>query len=228
MIKLLFFTCEPGGAEVIIPLIKLFLKKNTYQINVCTYGHALSRFDAVNITYDIIEPVNKNDMFLFKQYTPDIIITSATSLPYKDMSEKHLWHNAKLFNIPSIAFLDQWQNFAIRFSGANKNESLKFQPDYINVINQIGFDEMVNLGFNPNKLLQFGHPYLSTLIEKEKEINNKKIYKELNITDKNVVLFVSEAIKENFSDTRGYDQYIVLNLFLKLIQNSKRHEYNYY
>lgn len=218
MINVLFFTCEPGGAEVLIPVIKLLKQNNGYKITVCSYGYALERFNLENISYELISPITENDNTLFEQYKPKIIITSATSLPYKDMSEKYLWSNAKFYNITTIAFIDQWQNFAIRFSGIEKNETLKFQPDYINAINKDGFDEMKSLGFNQNILMQWGQPYLSGLHEKQKNIDCFLLKKELNIADEKVLLFVSEAIKENYSNTRGYDQYTVLDLFLTKIQ----------
>ena len=92
--KILFFSCEPGGAEVLIPVINL-LQSKSFEVTVATYGYAVERFKKKNISYVEIEPINKDDISIFEKFKPDLVISSATSLPHKDMSEKYLWQNAK-------------------------------------------------------------------------------------------------------------------------------------
>jgi len=77
-------------------------------------------------------PIQKEDFSLLDRYAPELLITSATSLPAVDMSEKYLWRQAKQRGIPSLAFLDQWQNYAVRFSGRQDSERLAYLPDWIN------------------------------------------------------------------------------------------------
>lgn len=213
MKKVIFFTCEPGGAEVLIPVIQKMSLDSSFDILVLTYGFAIDRFQKKSIPFIEITPIIKDDFSLFDKYLSDFIITSATSLPQKDMSEKYLWHNAKQKNIPTIAFLDQWQNYAVRFSGIDKNEYLKYQPDIINCINNIAKQEMIKLGFNSKKLLELGHPYLSQL--QDNVIDKDTILKtlKLNTTNK-IVLFISEAIAENYGNTRGYTQYNTIDFLL--------------
>jgi len=212
--KILFFTCEPGGAEVLIPVINHMLKDNNFEIVVLGYGYAVNRFEKQNVNLELIEPIKKNDFLLLDKYRPDYIITSATSLPQKDMSEKYIWHNAKHRSIPTIAFLDQWQNYAIRFSGVTQEEYMIYQPDFINCINDIGKKEMIKLGFECDKLFKLGQPYLNELKNNlpDKNIICKKL--ELN-NKKEVVLFVSEAIEEHFKDSRGYTQYETIDYLLR-------------
>ena len=42
--KILFFSCEPGGAEVLIPVIRLVQAQPHLEAVVLGYGHALARF----------------------------------------------------------------------------------------------------------------------------------------------------------------------------------------
>lgn len=213
MKTILFFTCEPGGAEVLIPVIKEMTGDKEFKVIVLGYGFAVDRFKKNKINFKLIEPIQQNDFLLFEQYNPNFIITSATSLPQKDMSEKYLWYNAKQKNIPTIAFLDQWQNYAIRFSGINEDEYMMYQPDFINCINDIGKKEMQKLGFKSDKLIEFGQPYLSTL--KDKSIEKANLIEELKLdSKKEVVLFVSEAIEEHFGSSRGYTQYEIIDYLL--------------
>ena len=217
---ILFFSCEPGGAEVLIPVIELVMAETQSKVIVLGYGLGAERFARKKIVYSEVDRVVKNDFAIMDTYRPNLIITSATSLPERDMSEKHLWHNARLTGVPTIAFLDQWQNYAIRFSGQETSERLAYLPDHINCINDIGEADMIGEGFDPRILLKFGQPYLSSLINDAKLINADEIKNRLGISpEQRVVLFVSEAISEHYGRSRGYDQYDAFRLFLKLTSN---------
>ena len=141
--KVLLFSCEPGGAEVIVPVAKLLAETRDYDVTVTGYGYAIERFERHQIPYTLVEKIEKNDNEFLNRFTPDLLITSATSIPAKDMSEKHLWYLAKNAGIKSIAMLDQWQNYSIRFSGTSDKEWLAYLPDAINCINDIGKKEMI-------------------------------------------------------------------------------------
>lgn len=214
MKRILYFTCEAGGAEALIPIIKNMENDRNYEVTVLGYGYASDRFNKQGIDFINIDPISRDDFSIFEIYKPDAIVTSATSLPLKDMSEKYLWQNAKKENIHTIAFLDQWQNYAIRFSGISHSEYLKYQPDLINCINDIGRKEMINEGFDDKKLIELGHPYLATL--KSIAFDKISIFNKIGIlnVDKQIVVFVSEAIEENYGNSRGYTQYETLEFLL--------------
>jgi hypothetical protein len=114
-----------------------------------------------------------------------------------------------------LAFLDQWQNYAIRFSGAYGIERLAYQPDFINCIDEIGKSEMCAEGFDPSKLYPLGHPYLTEIADSAANLNGASVKRRLGIPeDISIALFVSEPIFEHFGLSRGYDQYEALKLFL--------------
>lgn len=213
--KILFFSCEPGGAEVLIPAIRLVQAQPHWEAIVLGYGHALARFAQKGIVCREIEPVPREDFSLLDHYAPDLLITSATSLPSVDMSEKYLWRQAKQRGIPSLAFLDQWQNYAVRFSGKQDHERLAYQPDWINCLNETGREEMLREGFDEGSLVAFGHPYLSSLKYDLPALDVARLRAGLHLSagDK-VALFVSEPIREHYGDARGYDQYQALDYFL--------------
>jgi hypothetical protein len=215
--KIVFFSCEPGGAEILSPVIMHFMGLPQFTVQTLAYGHATLRFEKNGIPFEEIKPVLKNDQGFVESYRPDLIITSATSLPFKDMSERHLWLLAKQGGIPSFALLDQWQNYVIRFSGVEADENLKYLPDYINCINEIGMREMVEYGFDPARLVKLGHPYLSGLRDKTFALDRSAIQKKLGLKrDRLTLLFASEALLEHYGHTRGYTQYEALGLFLKI------------
>lgn len=218
---ILFFSCEPGGAEVLIPVIRLLDATDAYTVIVLSYGLGAARFGAKEIEFIEIGPVEKNDTAIIDCYRPDLIITSATSLPERDMSEKHIWHNARQMGVPTLAFIDQWQNYAVRFSGAAGHERLAYLPDYINCIDDVGEAEMTREGFERQTLVKFGHPYLSSLKHGVSPADEQQIRQSLDIpAAQPIALLVSEAIREHYGRSRGYDQYDVLRLFLDFVSAS--------
>lgn len=213
--RILFFSCEPGGAEVLTPVIRLLDAQPEFEVTTIGYGYALDRFSKNDISFSEIAQIDLEDTNLIDNNAPDLIITSAASLPTVDMSEKHLWRQARLRGIPTLAMLDQWQNYAARFSGISVNERLAYQPDWINCLNETGWAEMVDEGFDATKLVPMGHPYLSSLKRNftALDISSLRIAQRIEASDR-VVLFVSEPIAEHYGVERGYDQYQVLDYFL--------------
>ena len=212
---ILVFSCEAGGAEVLAPVVNLLAAQRAYRVVVASYGHGQRRFARRGIKTVEVKPLREDDETWPSCCDPDILITSATSLPTEDMTEKHLWRFARRRGIPSLAFLDQWQNYALRFSGPCRDAYLKYQPDYINCINRIGLEEMQAIGLPSEKLLPLGHPYLDRL-KSEATTNDPALIREhMGIRGaSNVFLFVSEPILEYCGYSRGYDQYTVLERFI--------------
>ncbi len=220
--SILFFSCEPGGAEMLIPVIELVKTATRHKAIVLGYGYGGERFARKGIEYIEIDKVEKNDSSLFDIYKPDFLVTSATSFPERDMSEKYLWHNAKAASIPTLAFVDQWQNYAIRFSGVEPGERLAYQPDYINCIDEVGKKEMIKEGFDLSRLVELGHPYLSGIKYAAESVDGDAIRARIGIPGQgSISLFVSEAIAEHYGSTRGYDQYDALNLFFAIIRDNE-------
>jgi hypothetical protein len=213
--RILFFSCEPGGAEVLIPAIRLLEDVPGIDVTTTGYGYALERFSKKHVSYAEIAPINLQDPYLFNFFAPDMIITSAASLPGFDMSEKHLWIQAKRRGIPTMAMLDQWQNYTERFSGEGADERLAYMPDWINCLNETGRTAMLNEGFEARRLVMMGHPYLSSLKSDlaTLDVTSLRISQRIEASEQ-VALFVSEPIREHYGLKRGYDQYQVLDYFL--------------
>ncbi len=225
MRRILFFSSEPGGAAILTPVIRLLELEKEYEIVVIGYGHGLKRFRQNGVQCIEIGNIGKGDVGIIGRYKPDFIITSATSLPWFDMSEKHLWYNARNAGIKTLAFIDQWQNYKIRFSGTSDDETLYYLPDYINCIDSTGRIEMISEGFSEGILYPLGHPYLTELKNAYEALNPEEINRKLDVQNKQVdpertLLFVSEAIREHFGTVRGYDQYQVLEYFLENARKS--------
>lgn len=224
MKKVLFFSCEPGGAEVLIPVIRL-LQEHAFDVCVLSYGLAADRFRRSDIAFFEMDP-GRSALSLLDHVCPDYVITSATSLPWKDMTEKHLWRAARRIGIGTMAFIDQWQNYSERFSGPTSGEKLKRLPDHINCIDEIGRREMIAEGFPEKSLIAFGHPYLSEVVARYSAMAFQEAVFALGIppgdfSPEEALLFVSEPLLENYGNGRGYNQYGVLDFFLQNVLRSR-------
>jgi hypothetical protein len=217
--KILFFSSEPGGAEALCPVIRL-LNENSYEVVVASHGYGAVQFCKNSILYtDVVITSIDAAVVALRKIAPDYLITSATSLPWIDMSEKYLWEAAHQLGIGSLAFIDQWQNYSIRFSGSQPFQLLKYLPDHINSINQFGREEMIAEGFPEDRLIMLGHPYLSGIVDCYNVLNVDDIVRALGIAYYNfnrdeALVFVSEPLLENFGNSRGYNQYDALCFFL--------------
>ncbi|MED4780395.1 polysialyltransferase family glycosyltransferase [Brevibacillus choshinensis] len=215
--KILFFSCEPGGAEVLIPVIDLLRNEEEYDVKVLSYGQGAVTLGKHGILFEHINKVTSGDDTIINDYQPDVIITSASSFPLQDMSEKYLWQIARQKGIPCVAFLDVLQGYELRFSnGANLTE-LTYFPDYINCINEMGKKDLVELGINKERLITFGHPFQSYM-KKNMNYNGSLLRRQHGYRDNDkILLFISQPIFEYYGETKGYTQYSVLEYFLSSI-----------
>lgn len=199
---------------MIAPVVKAVRGATSYHVVVLAYGHGYDRFAARGIVATRIDPVKLDDYSLFDRYDPAFIITSATSFPQRDMSEKYLWEMARVRGVPSIGFLDQWQNYVTRFSGPSPDEAFHYLPDHIACPDKVSVDEMVKEGFDPARLMIFGQPYLQGAAEEYAHTDRDAVRAHPVLASfapgAKTVLFVSEAIEEHFGDDLGFTQYTAL------------------
>ncbi|MBO8164291.1 MAG: hypothetical protein H0Z34_11320 [Brevibacillus sp.] len=225
MKTVLFFSCEPGGAEVLVPVIHLLQGQDEYNVVVVSYGQGAPIFEKHGIEYIPGRAYDRNDYTLFERHKPDAIITSASSFPRKDMTERYLWYNAKQLGIPSIAFLDVLQGYELRFCDELDFGKLIYFPDYINCINETGKQELISLGISTDRLKVFGHPFQSEMKLRFRHFDPAPLRKRYGYKqDDKVLLFVSQPIYEYYGDGLGFTQYTVLKYFLEMVCKQKANE----
>ena len=228
--KIILYSRDPGGANSIIPLIKPLSSKG-FKVRLYGKDTALSiykkfGYKGINIWEEPTSNNNKKyEGFLIKE-KPNIIITSTSP---DDFSEKHLWKAAFTLRIPTLAILDQWINYGLRFSkyGLDKAEkyavdkSFDFLPTKIMVMDQFAKREMVNEGLPANRILVTGQPYFEFLHNHILPIYKKgvktKAHRDFTI------LFASEPLSETFRDSDhmrpfwGYTEKTILQDLLEAL-----------
>jgi len=197
MPKILLFAHDPGGANAINPLINVFKSKG-YETLVCAKGPALNKLSGAIY----LEECNLETFLQEKNL--DFIITGTSA---NDFTEKHLWKAARGLNISTMAILDHWFNYGIRFSKYglkdiekyNLDKSFDFLPSYICVMDDFAKSEMQNEGVPSDIIYAFGNPHFIEIKRRSEGVDIEKIRsKFLNNNNELLIIFASEPYEEDY------------------------------
>jgi hypothetical protein len=220
----LTFAREAGGAQAIAPVIKELLSKGS-DVLISAKGVGIAVFEGHGFTTSFLEV---GDGFCIESLLrktwhgkpPDIVLTSCASLPELDMTEKRLWKWARANGIESIAVLDQWQNYAKRFSSAGTSD-LAFLPDVCCVMNELAKKGMIEDGFPLERIVITGQPAFDKLIQVSGAEADAVLLLKKDLTMDNgrpTLVFVGEALGRHFEGIYGYDERQCLNALLDIIK----------
>jgi len=154
---------DPGGANAVIPVIKKLNDDNKTKVCVFSYGQASSLMENNDIPTQILEknPTEFSIPEIIRQNHPSLLLASTSFNPA--CLEKKFIRSARVFNIPTLAIVDFWSNYSLRFSD---NEGvLRFIPDSIAVMDEKAYYDMITEGFNPDALVITGQPAFDALAE---------------------------------------------------------------
>lgn len=198
MAKIMFFAHDPGGANAISPLIEPL--KMEHEVYVFAKGPALNKLkNATELEESSISKI-----------MPDFLITGTSA---NDKTEKLLWKEAKALNIKSMAILDHWVNYGIRFSNYGLNEIEKFDkkcdflPDFIIVMDEFAKHEMIKDGVPQDIIYPLGNPHFENLIAQSKNI---KDVRSRFANDEFLITFASEPYMEDYG--KGNEKIVLEDL----------------
>ena len=205
----LFFACDPGGANAIVPIIKHF--ENKEKCIVYGKNKALSVFQSEGIkciNVEHFEDCENRIDFILLQDSPKVIITGTSS---NDYFEKKMWAVAREQGITSIAVVDHWTMLGYRFSKYTVSQNREFEidhnlsytPDYIFVIDDYSKNELVKLGLPDSKIYVMGNPHFEYYRRQVEGISADCVqqYKQrINAGDKKIILFASDNISDAFEE----------------------------
>ena len=198
MKQVMFFAHDAGGANAIAPLIPSF--NNPY---VFGKGPALK----------ILPRVQEMPEDAIQSIEPAFLITGTSGT---DFSERDLWRAAEELHIPSLAVLDSWVNYGIRFSDYGTDMLHLFDrncnrlPKYISVPDSHAKYDMINDGVPENRIYVFGNPYFEFLASLSKSVRNTQ-------NDKKI-LFASQQFEDIYYKD---SEIIVLDALVQLIEKYK-------
>lgn len=224
MKKILIFARDPGGANVVLPLIKPL--KERYQVLIVGKDVGFKRLkERYSDTQDITQickdlTIDSLTNYLQKEQI-NFIITGTSA---DDNTEKYLWAAGKQWQIPSFAILDQWVNYGIRFSKYGVGEIDRYQkekvheylPTKILVMDALAKTKMLEEGIPEEYILISGQPYLDDFSRSIDQISWEKVVqckRQLEAEGHLFIVFASEPIIKTYGENAAYWGYTEATIF---------------
>jgi len=225
MKKILLFSRDPGGANTIIPLIEP-LQSQGFDVKLYGKDSALDKYRQYGfLGENILDKINgitvqELSSFLVRE-KPDVIVTGTSE---DDMTEKYLWKAAEVLGITSYVILDQWTNYARRFSTHTSPNDLFYMPSKICVMDEYAQQEMIKTGIDAHRIIVTGQPYFD-LVQKIKNSFSADalmiVKKSFNIMPTDfVITYASEPIQSICGE--AYWGYTEHSIFTHLLQSLEK------
>jgi hypothetical protein len=159
--NILFVAQDAGGFNAIAPVIAQFKKEKLFAINLLFVGvsHTLARkkrWQHIFLRALHEERIQK----IIQTIKPSVVVTGTSGgLSVEKFAIKY----SKKASIPTVAILDFWINYNIRFSfdGSTRLHPNAL-PDFIFIIDEYAKKEMIQKGFPKEKLVITGNPHFDT------------------------------------------------------------------
>ena len=199
MKQVMFFAHDAGGANAIAPLIPEF-------DNPLIFGKG----PALNIMPNAKELSGG----IIRNSNPDFLITGTSG---NDFTERNLWREAEDLGITSMAILDSWINYGVRFSDYGLKELHRFDrkcnrlPNFICVMDEIAKKDMIKDGVPGEKIVTFGNPHF----EKTASFAKDSTKYENQLTNNRMILFISSAFEDILY--KGSDE-TVLQYLIQIVE----------
>ena len=149
---------DPGGANALAPVIAR-LRREGNAVEAFAYLQAVSCWRDAGLRCSELPP-DLLDSTISEIVSGANLLLAGTSVNRYEF-EKRFICAASAQGIPSLALLDFWSNYSMRFSDASGN--LAFLPDRIAVMDELARNEMIAEGIPPARIAITGHPALDSL-----------------------------------------------------------------
>ena len=185
---------DAGGANALAPVIELLFAEG--QVSVTAFAYLQARTLWAERGLDFLEISGDLDtagiLSLLRQAKAGLVLTGTSVNRYE--LEKGFVAAARQLHIPSLAVLDFWANYALRFSDAGGR--LSYLPDRIAVMDEQARTEMTGEGIDEGLIVITGHPALDSLEAYRSNFlptRRAAIRQELGISEEELlVLFASQ------------------------------------
>ena len=206
---------DPGGAAAIAPVLKLLESK----CNLTTFAYNAGEkiLDSSRVNFAKI-PETANESWIKEQIDGVDIIFTATSVNEKEWEKKFI----KIANdqrIPTLAILDFWSSYGVRFDDGDGN--LAYLPRKIAVMDSSAAQEVEKLGFSRESVVVTGQPALGELAKKKQNFSNRR--SQYKISDQDLmVIFPSQPLESFCGDFYGFTEKTVLPELINSLENAQR------
>jgi hypothetical protein len=200
MARLLFSTHDPGGANMLLPVMGL-ARSRGHQVAVAATGPAAAIWRAAGeaIAAGPSVPVGPQPAVPFAGLRPDLLVTGTGMTD----SDRKLWSAARTIGLRSLAFIDAWTSLAHRFRDKTGQPA---RPDAVAVINEKMRDELAADGFPITRMHVVGQPHLQALARRLAGRRDSH-----GLHEPPLLAFFSEPLAEDWkADPYGFDEITVV------------------
>ena len=196
MSRVLLYAHDPGGALTLLAGSGAALSRG-HQLAFRAAGPSKSLWR--NAGFDVVDDETDPAPDF---YGIDVVVTGTGF----SACEQDMWMRARAAGLPSLAVVDAWTSLARRF----ETEDGHVQPDAVGVLDFEMADELNAMAWWRGKTHVVGQPHLQI---QTAEINRARAARRMNSP---LVVFFSEPVREDYGDTRGFDQFEVFERLMAL------------
>ena len=227
--KIVVTSSHPGGINAIMPVIKRLTVEKKADIVVIGHKYSEKILQKNGIDYKTIDSYSLKDVsvnsmrHLLKIESPDLVLTGTSyqDEENKDLIEQTIILAAKEENIKSLAVLDFWNIYSMKFSDIYTGEKFKFLPNKIAIMDLIAEQDMVTEGFNKKRLVVTGNPHFDHLSQKAQDFTKKdgQFIREKIGLSSGFLIFYAGSIFKKEKETFGYWDLDVISLINETVKS---------
>jgi UDP-N-acetylglucosamine 2-epimerase len=139
------------------------------------------------------------------------------------MTEKYTWKWARQNNIPSVAILDQWQNYKERFSGPGGADVLEYLPTFICAMDESAKRGLTIDGVPEERIIITGQPSLARMrrcMLDGSHNERQAIRNQLHCgEDSLLMVFISEPFTSSMGQEIGFTEISILEELLSYLSD---------
>jgi hypothetical protein len=212
--KVLFVAQDAGGFNSLVPVIRKFRQRKSAEVRVLLRGASLKIAREGRIRHEDGTRMGEAEVRAYVSgANPAVIVTGTSGGPSID---KWAIMVAKEAKIPTVAVIDFWINYNIRFNFTN-DSSLddRLMPDRILVMDGVAKTEMIEQGFPRDRIIVTGNPHFDAF----------KVLPWRRVAATPLILFVDQPISESIAagwhEDYGYTELQVFKDFLACLERLK-------
>lgn len=169
--------------------------KNDYPLHVMAEDIALKTLPDYGLQPEVLEQ-GETLAGRFAAIQPKLLLTGTSIQPG---IEKEAIALARAQNIPSLALLDSWTNYAARFDDLQTGEKFCYLPDKIATFDQASIAELTAIGIPAERIVLTGNPYFARLQHVPIPKSRAKVRAEFGIpSEARLITFVSEPLADEW------------------------------
>ncbi len=203
MARLVFAAHDPGGARMLAPMAGPARRKG-FGLTFLAAGPALDIWRDGGETVATLDA--KSVAGLEKSFLDADLLVTGTG--FSDF-EKDLWDSFRGIGVPSLAAIDSWSNFKLRFvRDLGGHDGLAdVQPDAIAVVDEFSRRAIEEEGWRRARLFVVGQPHLESYVPRIRGMRDSATNTASAVPG---LVFFSEPIEEDYGDKRrGFNQFDV-------------------